>query len=624
MENKETQLDPDIVNLAKATRQIESNGNPTATGKSGEYGYYQYLPSTWDAQAKKAGVNVSLEQATPEQQNQVWYTWAKAKKDSGKNIGQIASMQNAGEGRPNAYLEGNKGVNKYGVSYDTADYAKKVAIEYQKLKGQPNGQTSSGYNPHPYSNPTTTNPGEFDLTGSQSPTTTQEPINPDSLGSELAGRVKDASTAISSIAGGEKGTGQSRFSGLLQLAGSVAGGLGDVVNKGIELIPGVKAIEGVIGKGVQSLAQTDSGKAIVKSLQDFGTAHPELTKDAGAAFNIATAIPILKGLGTIGNVALDGASSALKRVAEKVATKDLTATAERTIGGRTALKSTPDAIKTLIDERTLPDIADGKYITKEAFDKLSENISHIEDTQLQPTLNAATQSLPLPQGLVTQLDNLGSDIVERYGQVSLPQLKQEAIDMVTKEFADSAQVGKATAEVNRVFDDYISTKGNVVSLEELNKMKRAIRQSVNFASPKLDSDVTFHLGQLFMDKIENVAKKVGFKDVEEINSNMARLIKAQNILKHIEGKPIKTGLVGGLIKDAATVGGEVAGNATGIPLAGAYLGRSGGGYVGKKLAGISKGVLERTGKDAVRTTTKKIFGRTKGLLTSAIGQKSIR
>lgn len=128
------QLDPDVVRLAKALRKIESGDNFQARGGSGEYGGYQYTPATWVAHSRAAGVNVPLEQASREDQNKVFYTWAKAQKDSGKNIGEIASMHNAGEGRPNAYLEGNKGVNKYGVEYDTKSYAEKVALAYQELK----------------------------------------------------------------------------------------------------------------------------------------------------------------------------------------------------------------------------------------------------------------------------------------------------------------------------------------------------------------------------------------------------------------------------------------------------------------------------------------------------------
>lgn len=142
MDNQQTQLDPSIVNLAKATRQFESGNNPTAAGASGEYGLYQYEPQTWVAQSKAAGVNVDLKDATPAQQNQVWYTWAKAQKDAGHNVGQILSMQNAGEGEPNAYTgtfssgKPSVGTNSLGVKYDVPSYAKKVAQIYQQIKSQ--------------------------------------------------------------------------------------------------------------------------------------------------------------------------------------------------------------------------------------------------------------------------------------------------------------------------------------------------------------------------------------------------------------------------------------------------------------------------------------------------------
>lgn len=139
-----TQLDPEVVNLAKAIRQTESGGNFQAKGKSGEYGGYQFTEPTWNAYSKKHGVNVSLQQATPQQQNEVAYKQIKEWKDKGHNVGEIASMWNSG--KPDAYKDVNyKGVNKMGVTYDVPAYAKSVALAYQALKaGQP---IPAGYNP---------------------------------------------------------------------------------------------------------------------------------------------------------------------------------------------------------------------------------------------------------------------------------------------------------------------------------------------------------------------------------------------------------------------------------------------------------------------------------------------
>lgn len=129
------QLDPNVVNLAKALRYVESGGNFTARGQSGEFGAYQFTAPTWNAWSNEVlGRPVPLEQATPEEQNQVAYTKLKQWKDQGFNVGQVASMWNAGEGRPDAYIEGNAGVNDQGVAFDTAAYARKVAEAYQGIK----------------------------------------------------------------------------------------------------------------------------------------------------------------------------------------------------------------------------------------------------------------------------------------------------------------------------------------------------------------------------------------------------------------------------------------------------------------------------------------------------------
>lgn len=142
-----SQLDPTVVNLAKAIRQTETGGDFSATGKSGEYGAYQFTNDTWNKEAPKYGVTVPLSQATPGQQNAVAYNKIKEWKDAGNNVTQIASMWNAGEGEPNAYTgtfaDGSPatGVNKFGVKYDVPTYAKSVAQAYLTLKN--GGQISA-------------------------------------------------------------------------------------------------------------------------------------------------------------------------------------------------------------------------------------------------------------------------------------------------------------------------------------------------------------------------------------------------------------------------------------------------------------------------------------------------
>lgn len=143
MQPQQPQLDPTILNLTKAIRKAEGfNGDSNIRGKAGEWGAYQFMPETWDRYAKELGVNAQFGQASLAQQNEVAYKKLKQWKDSGYNVGQIASMWNAGEGRPNAYAEGwRKTDPKTGeVIFDTPAYAQKVATEYQRLKAESGGQ----------------------------------------------------------------------------------------------------------------------------------------------------------------------------------------------------------------------------------------------------------------------------------------------------------------------------------------------------------------------------------------------------------------------------------------------------------------------------------------------------
>lgn len=280
--------DPKAVDLAKSIRQAETGGSSdpyNQKGASGEFGAYQFMPATYKSYAQKY-LGSADAPPTVENQNKIAYSFVKEKKDAGYNPAQIASMWNAGEAKPDAYKENYKGVNNQGVAYDTPAYAAKVSAYYKKLSGG-----TGGYNPAPFSNPSS--PGQFDFTGT-APAATQTP-DESTLGGQIAGRGKDVSSALG-LAGqgiteattGKVGKGLLDVgSGVLQTAGSVAGGIGDVIGAGIGLIPGVKPLEAGLGSEVNKLAQTGIGQKVIGGAQDFAANHPVLSKDIGAAGNIA-------------------------------------------------------------------------------------------------------------------------------------------------------------------------------------------------------------------------------------------------------------------------------------------------------------------------------------------------
>lgn len=131
MPPQQPQLDPQVVNLAKAIRQTESGGNFQAKGKSGEYGAYQFMPDTWASSSQKyLGQNIPIQQATPQQQNEVAYKQIKEWKDQGYNVGQIASLWNSGTPE----WQNKVGTNKMGVAYNVPKYVDSVANAYQTIK----------------------------------------------------------------------------------------------------------------------------------------------------------------------------------------------------------------------------------------------------------------------------------------------------------------------------------------------------------------------------------------------------------------------------------------------------------------------------------------------------------
>ena len=129
--NQQEALDQSVVNMAKAIRKVESGGNYSVRGGSGEYGAYQYTPGTWNSDVLKfTGKSVPLEQADRTLQNEVAYKKLKTLKDKGYNVAQVAAVWNSGQ--PD--WEGKVGVNKYGVKYDVPGYVNKVAKAYQEFK----------------------------------------------------------------------------------------------------------------------------------------------------------------------------------------------------------------------------------------------------------------------------------------------------------------------------------------------------------------------------------------------------------------------------------------------------------------------------------------------------------
>ena len=187
------------------------------------------------------------------------------------------------------------------------------------------------------------------------------------------------------------------------------------------------------------------------------------------------------------------------------------------------MSENPGVVDVLKREGAVPDIVDGangKKIlnTENAYDTLSKKISAIEDNELQPKLQS------LDTGKISDTR-------------PLEDLRQNAITKVKEALKSSGNADAGVVKVNKFFDSYQKSYGDYVTLSDINDMKRGIRGSVNFNSEVVDQNVAYQVGQVFMKDIETQATKLGLGDIHEINDRMAQLIKDQDSLEKLNGKP---------------------------------------------------------------------------------------
>jgi len=124
--------------IALAIRAVESGGNYKAKGASGESGAYQFMPSTWKGWAKTY-LGDSNAPMTKENQNKVAVMKIDDYLNQGYTPRQVALAWNGG-----TPVE-KKGVNKYGVKYDSGAYANKVLAQYQQVKVEAPIQNMSNF-----------------------------------------------------------------------------------------------------------------------------------------------------------------------------------------------------------------------------------------------------------------------------------------------------------------------------------------------------------------------------------------------------------------------------------------------------------------------------------------------
>lgn len=559
-------IDQTALTLSRSIRNVESGGDYNAVGDNGKsHGAYQFNKDNFKNWATEQGLDPN--DTSEQNQDHVAYNRIKGFLDKDVPPSQVAAIWNGATYKNGQYQAINPA------------YVDKVKTEYQKQRG---GNQLA--------------PGVPALTiapsnGSQTQNATPE----QGLGSQLNNRVSDASAAIGDTVGGKINP----LSGLIQVGGAVAGGVGDILNKGLELIPGVKQVEGLIGQGAGALASTPAGQSVSKAIQDFSSTHPELSKDIGAGFNIATAIPIFKGLGVLKNVALDGVSQALKNTAEKGFVNDMAETITKSASktGPAFLEKNPTVLKDMVDRRMIPDIEDGKLQTGDLINKSWDTIKE-QNAGVKEALNTPKYTT--------------------VGEDSNPILEKALSSYPNSEFTPQDILNNAKEITPQNAALWKKFEAGQASMADINVLRSDLDQAVKSVYSKISQapikkDMGAQLAGAMRDFVQTNAP-----ETQSMFNEMSKQFNIQKALKFIQGKSAKTGLVGDVVKGAATAGGEAVGNATGIPFAGAIGGYRTGNYVAKKVAGglLNRAVLERTGVNATKTGAKSGL---KGLVKLGVG-----
>lgn len=609
------QLDPSIMALTKAIGHQESGGKYDLVGDNGHsVGAYQWnnpiplkkgeVPKNFRSYASEIGANP--DDFSPENQDRVAYKTVESWGKKGLTPAQIASKWNSGS--PDKYKTAKPGYNaEQGVKYDVKSYVNNVAKYYDQYNKP---QSQQGFNPNPYSNPTggiKNAPGQFDLTGQ---TTKNEVVKPsdETLGGQLTNRAGEATQAINSIVGGEK-TGSSRVSGVLQLGGALAGGLGDVVNKGLELIPGVKQLENLLGQGVGALAKTPVGQSVMKSVQDFSTSHPELAKDIGAGFNIITAIPILKGLGVVGKLGMEAGSQALKGVAEKSFTTGASDLISSTKTGARFLSQRPEVVKNMLDRRLIGDIKGGAYTTGNAVDTSWKTITD-SNNKIKSILKETNKNK-------FTIGNEDANTILNDTLNQFPESKFTGNTILSNG-------KKLTPQNGKLWDKFITGDA---TLEDINKLRSDLDVAVKSVYTSVSQPpIRKELGKSLADSMRSFVKAQAPETVS-LFDEMTTQFNIQKALGYMEGKSVQPG---GMAKFAGhavgigaggTVGGLI-GGPTGAVIGG-LVGEKAAGSVASKLAGknITQGILKRTGNNATRISKNEMLKKLPGLFGGAVNVK---
>jgi hypothetical protein len=562
--NMNQTIDPTIKALVSAIGQAETGTSSpeayTKRGASGEYGRYQFTPNTWTQYAKEAGVSSTLEGASIEDQNKVAYNKIAQWKAQGYNPAQIASMWNAGPDDPDAYKGTfsnglpSVGVNSKGVAYNVPEYTRKVSEAYMRLKGQ-TGVVPQG-----------------------APQMPAQPEQPKGFLGDVGESFATVGNRLATAAGKTFSGEINPISGLIQGAGALGGGIGDLTTNVLEHTPVVKTVykglvDKVISPVVQGFSESESGQQLIGKYQKWAEKHPEAADNVSSTVDIVSAIPIAKGLSVAKNTAKGGIRTALhgsknaiyEAVEPKLGPKGLAkAIAERGVVKKGLLRETQ-----LAPDKFVQNIADTVKNNVPKFNPSRPFVDNIDEVQKVVTTmkNKLKTEVKKVAGKKTYSKR---ELVARLKKIEIPDLiasdatLKNAYKLLIKRvkgLVGPNKTGKVAdlLDLRQDFDRMVRQRfGDIYKSQNLTPMRQAvgdIRDAItDFTVKKLPDGFGFKESLLDQHKlikaIENMAVKAATGQTKEIGKNILtdKFKKTRGLVKMGTKAAIEGSGIGAMIK----------------------------------------------------------------------------
>lgn len=606
-------IDPAVKNLVSAIGQAETGPSSSqaysARGASGEFGRYQFMPETYKNYAQKYLGDPNA-QPTVENQNKIAYSFVKEKKDAGYNPAQIASMWNAGEGKPDAYKENFKGVNNKGVAYDTPAYAAKVSKYYEQNRnnsddsqistipqtptvqdqrsqlqsqGQPVSVNPEKANPtfvggivrdiaKPFAQIGNSVSQVIDTLEGKAPTS--EPFSGNYLGQ--VGRVGQGFDPAQGITPENiKAVKQSAGAGAEVASNFIGGGaLPDIAETGLKgllkksIIKGAK--EGAIVGGIQGTGQAlEENKSLGGTLLGAGTGTIGGTLFGGL---LGSASPLTKLLGSgtqntaervVGTV-MGPSTSLIEKEKQNLKSALEDAFSEKTtLRKKNALASQYGVEPAEIFARygAVPKIVDGKMDTTDIIGSFDDAIRARMGTRT-PALEQMSQIAPTVTS--TPISDFENRVMKEIQ--SDPQAQKKGL---VQQYQNAAQ--------NRL-NDFKKTYGDTLTLNNLDAIRSGQGQLTKaFGSNLYEADASEYLARTARNLVE---EKTQNTTLGNVNKEVRDLINAKGIAEAMNGTPIKYGKFSQWM---ARMVGSTIGSGSKIPIVGPLLGAMGGDYIIKAI-----------------------------------------